>query len=306
MAIDVVGELKELSELFPEDLYVVGGYVRNKILGIACDDIDLASSADIGQVVERLSGSKFSVKIKNLRLGAVLIEGEEHKFEYTSFRKETYKEGGNHCPSLIKKTDSLEEDAQRRDFSINSIYFNVNKNKIIDPFGGVKDIEKGVIKCGRAPEEVLKFDGERILRMIRFACELGFKVEKKTLKAAKAYVSNVDEIQGERKAKELNKILNCEQKYGIGNLKYGLSLLKKVGVLKMLGLKKSVEFKKVFKEKNRFYGFLIDVIDCQKPKNLQAFLEGFLQKNFGFGKKQIEGLFLDIASFYKLKRRLAV
>lgn len=227
MAIDVAGELKELSEFFSEDLYAVGGYVRNKLLGIDCDDIDVASSADIGQVVERLNGSKFSVKIKNLRLGALLIEGEKHKFEYTSFRKETYKAGGSHCPSLIEKTDSLEEDAQRRDFSINSIYFNINKNEIVDPFDGAKDIEKRLVKCGRAPEEVLKFDGERILRMIRFACELGFNVEKKTLKAAKTYVSNVDEIQGERKGKELNKILNCEQKYGVGNLKYGLSLLKK-------------------------------------------------------------------------------
>lgn len=74
----------------------------------------------------------------------------------------------------------------------------------------------------------------------------------------------------------------------------------------MLGLRKCVAFKKVFKAKNRFYGFLIDVVDCQKPRCLQSFLEDFLKKNFGFGKKQIEVVFLDISSFYKSKRRLAV
>ena len=276
-------------------------------MGLDGLDVDLASSVDIASVAERLEGSKFKVKLKNLKLGAILIECEEQKFEYTAFREEEYCKGGKHSPCHVARTDDLMIDAKRRDFSVNSIYCNVKTKEIVDPYGGVVDISKRIIRTGENADKVMGSDGERILRMVRFAGELGFGIEKETFKSAKKFVKNICDIQGERRFKEFERILNCDKKYGIGNLKFALLMLKKLGVFKdVFGLKSTVKFKQIFKSEKRFYGFLIDVVDCQKPKCLEVFLEEFLKENFSFVERKIDLIFEEISSFYKSKRKTRV
>ena len=119
MFIEVSENLRKLAKFFPENLYVVGGYVRNKLLGIASGDVDLASPVDIEEVTKRLSGSEFSTKIKNLKCGSILISIGDEKYEYTCFRKDVYADDGSHTPIRVERTKDIAEDAKRRDFSIN-------------------------------------------------------------------------------------------------------------------------------------------------------------------------------------------
>ena len=300
MFIDISENLKQLSNYFPENLYVVGGYVRNKLLCLPTQDIDVASSVGIEEVVERLKGSGFNVKIKNAKLGALLITKGNEKFEYTVFRKETYKDDGAHCPCEIELTSKIEEDAIRRDFSVNSIYFNVNKDEIVDYYHGIIDLKQKTIRCSINPYEILKNDGERILRMIRFAGELDFRIDKETLKAAKKYVANIKDIAGSRKYAEMLKILYCDRRYNNQNgLKGALQLFNVLNVWKNLGLKhRCIKYKMIFKTNDRFLGMLIDIIDVEKPECLEAFVEELLIREFGFSILEAKQIFRYLAGYY--------
>ncbi len=298
MFLEVSDNLKKLSKFFPENLYIVGGYVRNAILGLEYSDVDLTSSVDVEEVSKRLKDSDFSVKIKNLKMGTIIISKEDESYEYTAFRKESYK-GGEHVPYLVERTDKIEEDAVRRDFTINSIYYNINKDEIVDLYHGIVDIAQKVIRANISPDEVFKHDGERILRMVRIAGELNFKIDKATLKGAKKYISNLSDISGNRKLIEVQKILNCQERFNLSkkSLKQTLSLLN--GVWKQFGLQNSeVKYAMVFKCSDRFLGLLIDIIDTEKPDCLEAFLETFLKEQFGFSALIIKKIFVLLAGYY--------
>ena len=300
MFIEVSGNLKKLSKFFPENLYVVGGYVRNRILHLEGSDVDICSSVDAQEVLSRLQGSEFSVKIKNIRLGALVITIGQESFEYTAFRKEVYPENdGTHCPSKVEFTDSLEDDAKRRDFTINAIYYNINKDECIDHFHGIVDTSAKIIRQINA--DVLKNDGERILRMVRIAGELGFKIDKQTFASAKKYVQNLKDIQGTRKYLEIEKILNCEKRYNLKNASYkkALSLLNKLGIWESFSLSnKNLKYKMVFKCKDRFLGLLIDIIDSEKPECLEVFVEKLLKEQFGITGNAYKNIFDYLSGYY--------
>lgn len=300
MFIEVSDNLKKLSKFFPENLYVVGGYVRNCILHLEGSDVDICSSVDAQEVLKRLEGSEFSVKVKNIRLGAILITAGDESFEYTAFRKEIYPENdGTHCPSKVEFTNSLEEDAKRRDFTINAIYYNINKDECVDHFHGIVDTSSKIIR--QISEDVLKNDGERILRMVRIAGELGFKIDKQTLNSAKKYVLNLKDIQGTRKYLEIEKILYCENRYGIKKTSYkkALSLLNQLGVWQGFSLEnKCVKYKMVFKCKGRFLGLLIDIIDTEKPECLEVFVSKLLKEQFGITGNAYKNIFDYLAGYY--------
>lgn len=301
MFIEISANLKKLSKLFPENLYIVGGFVRNKLLEIASSDVDIASSVDIDEVSKRLENSEFNVKIKNLKFGSLLISIGKEKYEYTAFRKEIYENGGNHCPMHVERTDKIEEDAIRRDFTVNSIYYNINKDEIVDIYHGIIDLKQKIIRCNINPDEVLKNDGERILRMVRFAGELAFEIDKSTLKSALKFAGNVGDISGERKFAELEKILYCDKRYNLNKsgLKKALHLLNVLGIWKFFGLKeKKLKYKKVFKTEDRVLGLLIDIVDTEKPECLQAFLESFLKQQFGFNQALSKKVFVLLSGYY--------
>lgn len=296
MFIQVSQNLKKLSKFFPENLYVVGGFVRNKLLSLSESDVDIASSVDPQTVLKRLEGSEFSVKVKNIKLGSLLITCNDETYEYTPFRKEIY-ENPSHYPTSIEFVDKVEEDAKRRDFTINSIYYNINKDECVDIFHGVTDLTQRLVRA--TSEEILKHDGERILRMVRIAGELDFKIEKNTLKNAILNAKNVQDLSGERKYLEIDKILNCEKRYNKKNNKKALKLLNVLGVWKYFGFfYDKVNYKMCYKTDDRFLGLLIDIVDTQKPSSLQTFLETFLKEQFGLNASQIKRIFILLAGYY--------
>ena len=301
MFIEISNNLKKLSKFFPENLYIVGGYVRNKLLKIDDSDVDLASSVNIDEVAKRLEGTEFSVKVKNLKCGSILISKDKESYEYTAFRKDVYDESGSHGPVHVEWTKNIEDDSNRRDFTINSIYYNINKDEIVDLHHGIVDLTQKIIRCNNSADDVLKFDGERILRMVRIAGELDFKIDKQTLKSAKKFSSNLQSIQGNRKLLEIEKILYCDKRYNLnkGSLKRALNLLNIMNVWQYFGLKsKRLKYKMVFKVEDRFLGLLIDIVDTEKPECLQAFLEKLLKEQFGLNQTMTNKLFVYLSGYY--------
>ena len=301
MFIDVSLNLKKRASYFPEGLFVVGGYVRNQLLKIDASDVDLSSSVDIEEVSRRLENSDYNVKVKNLKTGSLLISRGGEKYEYTAFRKDVYSENGSHAPTRIERTQNIRDDAERRDFTINSIYYNINTDEIVDYYHGIIDLHDRIIRCNINPEEVLRYDGERILRMVRIAGELDFRIDKLTFLAAKNHVSNLQELSGARKYTELERILYCYKRYNLnkGSLKNALNLLNSLGVWAQLGLEKSrVKYKYVYKVEDRFLGLLIDMVNTQKPKCLQDFIEKILKEQFALNEALVQKLFVYLAGFY--------
>ena len=301
MFIEISQNLKKLSKFFPEDLFVVGGFVRNQLLKLGGADVDLCSSVDIEEVSKRLAASEFSVKVKNLKLGSILISCDGEAFEYTAFRKEEYAQGGAHCPISVVRTDKIEEDVLRRDFSINAIYYNINKDECVDPCHGVIDLTDNVLRAIKNADEVFCHDGERILRMVRIAGELNFKIDKKTFASAKKFAQNLNDISGSRKLAEMEKILYCNKRYEIGKtkLKNVLQLLNELGVWQAFGLEaKKISYNMATKCDDRFLGLLIDIVDSEKPECLQSFLENFLKEQFGLTNGNAKKIIVLLSGYY--------
>ena len=229
--INIPDSLIKLSSMSSSPIYVVGGYVRNKIAGLGETDIDISGPA----VADALGLSKrYRTEVVNYKLGTVVIKYNEDTFEYTPFRVEKYAEGGGHSPVSVMFTTDITKDALRRDFTCNAIYYDIKNNKIIDPLGGIADIEHKLLRA-HDPKRIFASDGLRVLRMVRLACELGFKIDSETAKAAKANVELLKDISAERKRDELVKILQADTKNNIANAQYrALRLLNQIGALKYL------------------------------------------------------------------------
>lgn len=301
MFIEVSSGLKKLSKYFPENLYVVGGYVRNKLLDLPANDVDIASSVAIDEVAKRLEGTNYSVKVKNLKTGSLLISFGNENFEYTAFRTEIYGNDGSHTPTRVENTKDISKDAMRRDFSINSIYYNINKDEIVDFYHGIVDLKQKIIRCNINPDDVFKNDGERILRLVRFAGELDFKIDKGTLSFAIKHANNVENLQGQRRYSELEKILYCDKKYNLNkkSLKNALNLLNILQIWKYFGINISkIKFDMVEKVEDRFLGLLIDIVDTTKPECLEEFIRNFLKENFAFSEALIKRVFVNLAGYY--------
>ena len=216
--LDIPKTLKELSDIFKmqqSPLYIVGGYVRNALLGFCETDIDICGPMHYQKVKDLLKNSVFSVKVINEKLGTIHIKSKisEEEFEYSTFRKEDYNLGGEHTPNKIEFVSDIKQDAIRRDFTCNSIYYDIQNEKIIDFFDGVKDVLEHRIKTVDAPTSTFDNDGLRILRMVRFSCELDFEIDDDTFCVAKEKISQLKDISQERFNKEVVSILFSDYKY---------------------------------------------------------------------------------------------
>ncbi len=222
-------ELYEMAKLFPQQapLYVVGGFVRDAILyGKAADDIDITSALTPPELAYVLKNSTYKVKPASLRLGTMIVKGEK-TYEYTSFRVDSYPAGsGEHAPKEITFTRNIEKDSKRRDFKCNAVYYDILNDKIVDPLGGLKDIENKIIQTTVDPEIILGQDGLRIMRMARIAAIHDFDVEKNTLDTATKMASRLLDVSIERVSAELIKILLSNNPYK------GLDLLRTTGAFK--------------------------------------------------------------------------
>lgn len=188
------------------EAYVVGGAVRDLCMARPAVDWDVTTSASpehIASVFKRLRS--FSLKHETV----TLVYRRRH-YEVTTFR------GPN---------KTLEEDLRHRDFTINAMAYDVGRSVIIDPWGGRKDIAKGVVRGVASPEERFSEDPLRLLRAVRIAAELGFRIHQKSLKAISCMAEAITAAAPERIRDELVRILLCEKP------SQGLRLLKKTGLM---------------------------------------------------------------------------
>ena len=183
------------------EAYAVGGCVRDSILGRSPEDWDITTSAK-PEEVKRL----FSTTIDTgLQHGTVTVVIEKEGFEVTTFRLDGDYTDGRH-PDRVAFTSSLTEDLRRRDFTINAMAYS-EKRGLIDEFDGERDLEDGVIRAVGDACERFSEDALRMLRAIRFAGQLNFKIEEKTFDAIKELSPNIAKVSVERIAKELEKLL---------------------------------------------------------------------------------------------------
>ena len=220
-----------LQEKISSPIYLVGGAVRNELLGLPVSDFDICGDVSPERLSEELVGL-FSVRDVNPRVGTVKLVGEKDSFEYTRFRHDSYPiASGRHAPLEVRFVSTPEEDAFRRDFTVNAIYTRLTDGAILDPTGGLRDIEKRILRTTRAPEEVFSEDGLRLLRLVRLAAELGFDIEEETFAAAKRFAPLLSDISVERKREELERILVADCKYGVqGAVSRALDLLREIGL----------------------------------------------------------------------------
>jgi len=227
-------KLLELAEICPAPLYVVGGSVRDFAAGFPMQgqDFDLSaplSAEDFARLATRC-GLIARAVYKNT--GTVKFsDGEGGDYEFTSFRSDRYVRG-IHTPVEIFFTNDITADAKRRDFCMNAVYYDIKQGLIVDPLGGVQDIQKRTIRTVDRPEKVFGEDGLRLMRLARQAGQTGFTPDEACLLGAKKNAALIRDIVPERIAAELKQILYADEKYGNRTGHYdGLRILEETGVL---------------------------------------------------------------------------
>lgn len=183
------------------EAYVVGGCVRDSILGRIPDDWDITTSAAPEQVKALFRRTVDT----GLAHGTVTVMMEKEGFEVTTYRVDGEYEDGRH-PKEVTFTASLEEDLKRRDFTINAMAYNPSTG-IVDLFGGLEDLENKLIRCVGNPLERFTEDALRIMRAVRFSAQLGFQIEENTKNALGVLAPNLRHVSAERIQVELIKLL---------------------------------------------------------------------------------------------------
>ncbi|MGN1444601.1 MAG: CCA tRNA nucleotidyltransferase [Acutalibacteraceae bacterium] len=183
--------------------YLVGGCVRDSIMGLDANDTDITTPAEPEKVKEIFEGYKVIETGMKHGTVTVIIDGEA--IEITTFRTESVYSDNRH-PDKVAFSKSLSDDLSRRDFTVNALCLD-EQGKIIDLFGGIKDIEKKTIRCIGNAEERFKEDSLRILRALRFSSKLGFEIDGETEKDMFGCRSLLKNLSAERIYSELKKIL---------------------------------------------------------------------------------------------------
>jgi putative nucleotidyltransferase with HDIG domain len=218
---------------------VVGGFVRDKILGRNTKDIDVVCIGD-GIALAHEAAMYFDNKphvnfFKNFGTAQIKINDNDSsneeafiEIEFVGARKESYQfESRN----PVVESGTLEDDQNRRDFTINAMAISLNQNNfgdLIDPFQGIADLENKIIKTPLQPVATFSDDPLRMMRAIRFAAQLNFEIEENTLAAIASMAKRIKIVSGERIAEELNKILLTKKP------SVGFDLLYKTGLLQII------------------------------------------------------------------------
>ena len=204
MRIEIPEKAKFIIETITKagfEAYVVGGCVRDSILGRKPEDWDITTSAKPYQV-KALFPRTIDTGIQH---GTVTVMLDKEGFEVTTYRIDGKYEDSRH-PKEVTFTPNLTEDLKRRDFTINAMAYN-EQTGLIDIFGGMQDIEKKVIRCVGDAKERFTEDALRIMRAIRFSAQLGYTIEEKTAEAIRELAPNLQNISAERIQVELVKLL---------------------------------------------------------------------------------------------------
>jgi len=211
-----------------QSVYVVGGYVRDLLLGRKSPtDIDFvteSSGIELAQAVAKSINPETKVSIFKT-YGTAMFRYENLELEFVGARKESYSADSRN-PQVEQGT--LEDDQKRRDFTVNAMAISLNKDnfgELIDPFNGMEDMEQKILRTPLEPVQTYSDDPLRMMRAIRFASTLGFSIEQKSLEAIEKEAKRIEIITVERIMVEFNKIMLSEKP------SVGLELMKKTGLL---------------------------------------------------------------------------
>lgn len=182
--------------------YLVGGCVRDLLLGRIPEDWDIASSARPEQIMEIFGDKAYPTGLKH---GTVTVKTDCEAFEITTFRTEGSYSDGRH-PDAVTFARTIEEDLSRRDFTVNAMAID-SAGRLVDPYDGAGDLTRRLIRCVGEPERRFTEDALRILRGLRFASVLHFSIEKSTRQAIQTHAHLLQRIASERILAEMDKLL---------------------------------------------------------------------------------------------------
>lgn len=230
----IIRQIAQATEILGVKAYVVGGFVRDKLLGRPCVDIDivcLGDAIELAEAVGKMLHPQPKVSwFKNF--GTAHLHTQGYDVEFVGARKESYQRDSRN-PTVTPGT--LQDDQERRDFTINALAFavedanmRIDPASIIDPFQGISDLQQGIIRTPLQPENTFSDDPLRMMRAIRFASQLGFRIDSNTLLGIADTAERIAIITQERITEELNKIMLSVKP------SVGLDLLYKTGLLKLI------------------------------------------------------------------------
>ena len=250
-------QISEAADRLGVECYVVGGYVRDIFLERPSNDIDVVvvgSGIAVAEELKQMLGRKAHLSVfKNFGTAQVKFrqKGVENEVEFVGARKESYSHDSR---KPIVEDGTLEDDQNRRDFTINAMAICLNKNRfgeLVDPFNGLADLEDGIIATPLDPEVTFSDDPLRMMRCIRFATQLNFQIEGDTFEALERMVDRIKIVSGERIKDELNKIILAPHP------SIGFEYLQRSGLLQIilpeLAALDIVEQKNGRAHKNNFY-----------------------------------------------------
>lgn len=260
----IFGTISNAASDLNQETYVIGGFVRDLYLKRPSKDIDivtLGSGIKLAEhVAEKLKPSPQVNVFKNF--GTAQLKYKNYEIEFVGARKESYQRNSR---KPIVENGTLEDDQNRRDFTINALALGLNQhnyNELIDPFGGMQDLHDKIIRTPLDPDITFSDDPLRMMRAIRFSTQLDFEIEPQTLQAIAKNQERIKIVSGERIADELNKIMLSPKP------SVGFKLLDETGLLKIifpeLAAMKGVDVVKGVGHKDNFYHTL-EVLDRIVP-----------------------------------------
>lgn len=268
---NIFQEISKTADQMQLETYVIGGFVRDLYLKRKSKDIDIVT---IGSAIEL--AKKVSEKLKNKpqvnvfkNFGTAMLKYKDIEIEFVGARKESYQRGSR---KPIVENGTLEDDQNRRDFTINALALGLNKSnfgELVDPFNGINDLKNKIIRTPLEPDITFSDDPLRMMRAIRFSSQLGFEIQTDTLQSVTKNRERINIVSGERIIDEINKIMMAEKPSA------GFKLMEETGLLKIIFPEllqlKGVEFINGVGHKDNFYHTL-EVLDRIVPNTENLWL----------------------------------
>lgn len=250
---EIVGKIGKVADRLGLEAYVVGGYVRDILLHRPSKDIDfvvVGSGIDLAQAVAKSVEGASQVSVFR-NFGTAMLRYGDIEIEFVGARRESYRRDSR---KPIVEDGTMADDQLRRDFTINAMAASVNQSRfgaVVDPFDGLADLEKKIIRTPQDPLITFDDDPLRMMRAVRFASQLGFSIDAPTYSALSEMAGRLTIVSGERITDEFNKIMLSPRP------EYGIDLLEKTGMLKIflpeLCALKGVEEQNGQRHKDNFY-----------------------------------------------------
>jgi putative nucleotidyltransferase with HDIG domain len=250
---EIFHQISDVADQQGVECYVVGGYVRDIFLERPSDDIDVVvvgSGIEVAKGLKQLLGKRAHLSVFR-NFGTAQVKYHDMEVEFVGARKESYSHDSR---KPIVEDGTLEDDQNRRDFTINAMAICLNKSRfgeLVDPFNGIADLEDGIIATPLDPEVTFSDDPLRMMRCIRFATQLNFQIESETFDALQRMAERIKIVSGERIEVEFNKIMMA------AHPSIGLEYLQRSGLLNIilpeLSALDTVEKRDGKAHKNNFY-----------------------------------------------------